>query len=694
MIDGAGFAPDCTVDVTVTRPSGGYNSTTVSTDADGAFTFSYDPGAQSGDFSASFSGENGQQLMGVTFTNGPVVSLDRGDVPDGGSVQVSGTAFTPSTQVTVRITRPDGSIVRADGTPGSDTVSVDLWGNFTYVYVVREGTLDDYPVDVLDQAGNVLAHTSFTDSGAFVKNIGNASGTNISTLSIPATGGVVAGDSIIVAFQIAGSTAGTPAASCSDGKNTYTFDVTLNNGTNPSLWICSAHNVTALLGTDNIVVRFPATSGRAIASAHEFSGLLTSGNPLDRTKTGSGNTNAPTTGFTAAPTSQADELLFGAIAFSGTSAGTFTAPGTGACTSNTPAAQGTYTTISNVPGNAVRGLAAEYRIATQVAQYAACGTLSTANQWIAGIATYKIAAGDSIPPTVSSINRADANPTNAASVSWTVTFSEPVTGVDATDFALVGTGTSGASITGVTGSGPYVVTANTGVDGTLGLNLVDNDSIVDGAGNKLGGTGAGNGNFIGQVYTVDKSAPTVSSIVRANANPTNASSVDFTVTFSESVSGVNAGDFSVITGLGGTPAVTAVTPAGPTNVYTVSDLDRRFRPLKIRRRTPRHSSTTGFRSSIAPATSSAEPGPATATSRPARPTRSTASRRGQLVVRADRQTNASRHSPASLPSPLHRVSGSLASMPGCLGAAFTPSPANASMRSDNGPGVRPLPASK
>lgn len=113
---------------------------------------------------------------------------------------------------------------------------------------------------------------------------------------------------------------------------------------------------------------------------------------------------------------------------------------------------------------------------------------------------------DTTAPTVSSIVRADANPTNGAGgVSWTVTFSEDVTGVDAGDFALVpGSGVSGASITSVSGSGnTWTVTAAPGVNtGTLGLNLVDNDSIADGSGNRLGGTGNGNGNFTGEVYTV------------------------------------------------------------------------------------------------------------------------------------------------------------------------------------------------
>ncbi|MDD5384998.1 MAG: hypothetical protein PHG89_08980 [Gallionella sp.] len=116
------------------------------------------------------------------------------------------------------------------------------------------------------------------------------------------------------------------------------------------------------------------------------------------------------------------------------------------------------------------------------------------------------AVGEKKPPTVVSITCVVSctAATNAATVSWTVTFSKSVTGVDATDFALVATGVSGTFITGVTGSGTtWTVTANTGIgSGTLGLNLVDDDTIIDAGGRKLGGTGAGNGNATGEVYTI------------------------------------------------------------------------------------------------------------------------------------------------------------------------------------------------
>ena len=54
------------------------------------------------------------------------------------------------------------------------------------------------------------------------------------------------------------------------------------------------------------------------------------------------------------------------------------------------------------------------------------------------------------PPSVTSIDRLDPSPTNAASVRWKVTFSESVTGVGGSDFKLVKAGLAGSpAVTGV-----------------------------------------------------------------------------------------------------------------------------------------------------------------------------------------------------------------------------------------------------
>src|SRR5437773_1979205 len=72
--------------------------------------------------------------------------------------------------------------------------------------------------------------------------------------------------------------------------------------------------------------------------------------------------------------------------------------------------------------------------------------------------------------------------TNATSVTYTVTFDQAVTGVDATDFHLTLNGSVQANTpVAVAGSGSsYTVLVN-GIsgNGTLGLNLVNNNSIHD-----------------------------------------------------------------------------------------------------------------------------------------------------------------------------------------------------------------------
>jgi hypothetical protein len=180
------------------------------------------------------------------------------------------------------------------------------------------------------------------------------------------------------------------------------------------------------------------------------------------------------------------------------------------------------------------------------------------------------------PPAVVSIVRADANPTSAVNVNFTVAFSEPVTGVDANDFGItIDPAITGAFITSVTSvsNTTYTVGVNTGSgNGSVRLDVLDNDSIVDAANNPLGGAGAGNGSFIsGDSYTVEKTVPMVTSILPADPNPSGADSVHFTVSFSKEVSGVDAGDFSLVTTGGISGAIVAdVSGAGTSYIVTVN----------------------------------------------------------------------------------------------------------------------------
>jgi hypothetical protein len=129
---------------------------------------------------------------------------------------------------------------------------------------------------------------------------------------------------------------------------------------------------------------------------------------------------------------------------------------------------------------------------------------------------------DTILPTVISSVRVSASPTNLAIVDFTVAFSESVTGVDIVapfnDFNLTTSpDINGASVTSVMGSGAaYTVTVNTGSgNGTIRLDVVDDNSIVDAASNPLGGAAVGDGNFTtGEVYTIDKSGGDTTGVFR------------------------------------------------------------------------------------------------------------------------------------------------------------------------------------
>ena len=150
---------------------------------------------------------------------------------------------------------------------------------------------------------------------------------------------------------------------------------------------------------------------------------------------------------------------------------------------------------------------------------------------------------------VTSILRLDANPTASTGTRFSVTFSESVTGVDTSDFVLSTSGSvGGASLVDVVGAGnAYTVNVNAGSgDGTLQLDLVDDDSIVDESGIPLGGFGGGNGNFTtGEFYTLDRTPPIVTMILRLDPDPTSAETVHFSVVFSEPVKYIDVSQFAL-----------------------------------------------------------------------------------------------------------------------------------------------------
>ncbi len=172
--------------------------------------------------------------------------------------------------------------------------------------------------------------------------------------------------------------------------------------------------------------------------------------------------------------------------------------------------------------------------------------------------TYAVStqAIDDASPELESIERHNpaSQDTNSQTLVYSVTFSEDVTGVTASDFALSpdSTGGTGASpVTGVSGSGDaYHVTVSATADGTYNLDLVSSGhGIADMANNQLTDTAPTGADETYAVSTavIDDASPELESIERHNpaSQDTNSQTLVYSVTFSEDVTGVTASDFAL-----------------------------------------------------------------------------------------------------------------------------------------------------
>ncbi|MBI5954480.1 MAG: Ig-like domain repeat protein [Chloroflexi bacterium] len=164
---------------------------------------------------------------------------------------------------------------------------------------------------------------------------------------------------------------------------------------------------------------------------------------------------------------------------------------------------------ANVPGtfvyNPATGVVLDVGAHTLHADFTPTDTVNYAN----ASRDVSINVLDVTEPTVLSVTRVDPNPTNLFSVHFTVTFSEPVSGVDVTgpdfdDFALDNFGLTAPVITAVSPvtASEYTVTVDTGSgNGTLRLDVLAAGVIVDTSNNPLAAGFSG-----GEVYQVRKSA--------------------------------------------------------------------------------------------------------------------------------------------------------------------------------------------
>jgi predicted outer membrane repeat protein len=155
---------------------------------------------------------------------------------------------------------------------------------------------------------------------------------------------------------------------------------------------------------------------------------------------------------------------------------------------------------------------------------------------------------DTAGPTIAQVT-AVSTPTSDTTPNYTFSSTE------------VGTITYGGSCSSATTSA--TVGNNTVTFNTLSAGTYANCTI------KVTGTDMNDSNTLNiPSFTIDTIAPNLTAIVRASANPSSASTVDFTVTFTESVTGVDVADFVLHTSGTVSANINSVT-AGP-GVYNVN----------------------------------------------------------------------------------------------------------------------------
>ena len=170
-------------------------------------------------------------------------------------------------------------------------------------------------------------------------------------------------------------------------------------------------------------------------------------------------------------------------------------------------------------------------------------------------------AYDTTGPTVN-VDKAlgQADPTNASPINFTVTFNEDVADFDSSDLTL--SGSAGATTALVTGGPQVYNVAVSGMTSDGNVTLTFTGSAHDAATNANQAPSYGD-----NTVRYDTTGPTVS-VAKAlgQADPTNVSPINFTVTFNENVADFDATDLTIA---GSAGATTAVVTGGP-QVYNVA----------------------------------------------------------------------------------------------------------------------------
>ena len=253
----------------------------------------------------------------------------------------------------------DGTIVGPQASPTA---------NHTYQ---TPGTYYPVTVTVTDNnnATATATQTVTVNSAKYVNQIATNSSTSSRTsdsMAVWRTGGVAAGDLMVVTVQLTGTSAAAVAATDSKG-DTFAVASDISDTSGDRLVTLSAVAVNGLAVNDQITVTFPTASSNRV-TADEVSGATT----VDRQSAASGSSSTFSSGSTGT-TSRAGEFVFATVGtFGGTSFGWDTGWNSKSFTS--------YTTGSNALGRA-------YQVPLGTGSFTATGTAS--GSWLAEVVAFK-----------------------------------------------------------------------------------------------------------------------------------------------------------------------------------------------------------------------------------------------------------------------------------------------------------------
>jgi hypothetical protein len=247
-----------------------------------------------------------------------------------------------------------------------------------------------------DSVGQTLGVTLTTPAIGIPASLGSNTADGIPSIfiSITATQAAPAASAIIViseASTIFGPEA--PGVACADSAgNTYSVAVANSSGVGDFTAICSAHVTTQLPLGGTITVTWFGTApiGQLfLANAWSVTGLA--GSPLDQTASAAGTGASVSSGATAT-TTQANELLFGAILDTASTASNanFTPAGNGTANNCATSGSSTYSGLGGIDSsNIPPSLFGMYCIVNGTGAYAANATVAGNPFWLATFATYK-----------------------------------------------------------------------------------------------------------------------------------------------------------------------------------------------------------------------------------------------------------------------------------------------------------------